>query len=392
MQRCRVLVSGAGIAGLTLAILLKEKGFEPLVVEREPGLRREGYMMDFFGTGWDVAERMGLIDALRAISYPIERMEFVDGAGRPFLSFPIDRLRKALSSRYVYLRRPDLEQILFARAMENEVTVRFGSSIETMQESGAGMRVRFVDGSEDEFALVFGADGVHSHVRALAFGQPEQFERFLGYYVAAFHVALAKYSLGHSIRLYEETDRTVWLYPTDESRGDATYIFRHEDIGFIPHARRLPMLREQFAKSGWIAEDVLHDVESTEPIFFDSLTLIAMPDWHRGRVALLGDACGCLTLAAGQGSHMAMAGAYVLARELDRGADHQTAFEAYQNFLKPHVARKQRDAARFASLIVPSVRSHPILRRLALRLIFSAPAIKYAMRSFGTRSVLPADA
>ena len=102
----------------------------------------------------------------------------------------------------------------------------------------------------------------------------------------------------------------------------------------------------------------------SDPIFFDSVTQIVMPQWHRGRVALIGDACGCLTLLAGQGSHMAMAGAYVLAEELGRHADHAAAFAAYQQFLKPRVDKKQRDAARFARLFVPSRRSRPWLRRL----------------------------
>ena len=74
----------------------------------------------------------------------------------------------------------------------------------------------------------------------------------------------------------------------------------------------------EFKGAGWISEQMLDLYQEKEPIYFDSLTQIVMPHWCKGRVALLGDACGCLTLLAGQGSHMAMAGAYVIARELDR--------------------------------------------------------------------------
>ena len=125
-----------------------------------------------------------------------------------------------------------------------------------------------------------------------------------------------------------------------------------------------------------------------DPLFFDSVTQIVMPQWYRGRVALIGDACGCLTLLAGQGSHMAMAGAYVLAQELKRQGGHTAAFAAYQDFLKPHVERKQRDAARFARLFVPSARSRPWLRRLTLRALFSRPLIGYGLALFGVRSAL----
>jgi 2-polyprenyl-6-methoxyphenol hydroxylase-like FAD-dependent oxidoreductase len=384
----RALISGRGIAGLTLAILLKEKGLDPVVVEREPALRREGYMMDFFGTGWDVAERMALVPALRAIRYPIERMEFVSGDGEPYCTVPMDRVRSALDNRYVYLRRSDLEKILFDRARKAGVEVRFGASIEALNDNGACVHVRYADKTADRFDLVIGADGVHSNVRELTFGPEQQFARYLGYYAAAFHFERDGYGLDHAFKLYEETDRTVWLYPLDGERADATLVFRHADIGHVPHEQRATLLRRRFANAGWVAQRLLRDLDPAQPIFLDSLTQIVMPDWHRGRVVLVGDACGCLTLAAGQGSHMAMAGAWVLARELSRHANLGAAFRAYQEFLKPHVGAKQRDAVRFAKLLVPSAGSSRLLRRLAIRLMFSAPLLRPAMKFFGTTSVL----
>jgi 2-polyprenyl-6-methoxyphenol hydroxylase-like FAD-dependent oxidoreductase len=166
-------------------------------------------------------------------------------------------------------------------------------------------------------------------------------------------------------------------------------MFRHAEMTYVPHAQRRAFLREQYGDAGWIAGEVLRDLDPAQPIFLDSLTQIVMPDWHRGRVALVGDACGCLTLAAGQGSQMAMAGAWVLARELARHKDHRAAFAAYQGFLKFHVETKQRDAVRFANLTVPSAKSWPSLRHLAIRLMFSEPVLGLAMRFFGTQSILP---
>jgi 2-polyprenyl-6-methoxyphenol hydroxylase-like FAD-dependent oxidoreductase len=384
----RVLISGGGIAGLTLATLLKQHGFEPVVVEREQDLGSTGYMMDFFGTGWDVAERMGLTDALRAIRYPIERMEFIGRDGKPYCVVPIERLRAALDNQYVYLRRSDLQGILLHRARQAGVEVRFGCSIEALEDRGPCVRVRLSEGGEDDFGLVFGADGVHSNIRDLVFGREREFAHFLGYHAAAFHFASDGYGLGNAFRLYEETDRAVWLYPLDEHRADATLVFRAPEMGYVPHAQRPMLLRERFAASGWVTEKLLHEIDPAERIFLDSLTQIVMPQWHRGRIALLGDACGCLTLAAGQGSHMAMAAAWVLARELSRHADHGAAFAAYEAFLRPHVTAKQRDALRFAALIVPSEGSWSAVRRLAIRFMFSAPVVKTAMRLFGTRSVL----
>jgi 2-polyprenyl-6-methoxyphenol hydroxylase-like FAD-dependent oxidoreductase len=384
----RVLISGAGIAGLTLATLLKQQGYEPLVVERNKALRSEGYMMDFFGSGWDVAERMGLTDGLRAIRYPIDALEFVEASGKIYASVPIARVWQTLGGKYVYLRRSDLERILYDRAQASGVAIHFGSVVTGLRETANAVRATFVDGAEADFALVFGADGLHSGVRRLMFGEGRQFERFLGGYVAAFHLARHKFDIRRALKLYEETDRLAAFYPLDAKRMDTTYVFRHDEVHVLPE-ERLSFVRKEFKGAGWIAETMLKAHKAREPIYFDSLTQIVMPHWHKGRVALLGDACGCLTLLAGQGSHMAMAGAYVIARELERhGGDYAHAFAAYEAKLKPEVTKRQEDAANFARYFIPSKRSRPWLRRLVIKLMFSPLVLPLVFRWFGARSVL----
>jgi 2-polyprenyl-6-methoxyphenol hydroxylase-like FAD-dependent oxidoreductase len=384
----KILISGAGIAGLTLAVLLKEQGYDPLVVERDQALRSEGYMMDFFGSGWDVAARMGLVPQLHAIRYPIDWLEFVNADGAVWDTVPIDRVRRALGGNYVYLRRSDLEHILYDRAFALGVAIRSGCQISALQETGDRVNVTFDDGSEDAFDLVFGADGVHSRVRNLVFGQESELERFLGGYVAAFHLDHHPFDIGRAIKLYEETDRIAMFYPLDAKRMAATYVFRHGQSR-VPAGKRLEFVRGEFKGAGWISEQMLDLYQEKEPIYFDSLTQIVMPHWCKGRVALLGDACGCLTLLAGQGSHMAMAGAYVIARELDRhDGDYRAAFAAYEAKLKPVVTTKQNDAAQFARFFIPSAHSRPWLRRLFIRLMFSSIFLPLVFRWFGAASVL----
>ena len=215
MDRKRILISGGGIAGLTLAIELKRNGFEPLVIEREPSPRGEGYMMDFFGTGWDVAERMGLTDRLRDVRYPIDVLEFVDADGTPYVHTPIERVRHALGGKYVYLRRGDLEAILADRARELKVEIRYATSLAALEDRGTCVHAQFDGGGEDDFALVVGADGVHSRVRELEFGPERQFDRFLGLYVAAFHIARGSLPFDRKVKIYQETDRMMFLYPLD---------------------------------------------------------------------------------------------------------------------------------------------------------------------------------
>jgi len=197
-----VLISGGGIAGLTMGILLQKAGWNPVIVERDPTLRTEGYMMDFWGTGWDVAERIGILDDIRAIHYPIDHLQYVDRDGRPFVSTPIERVRRALNGQYIYLRRSDLEKILFNRASTLGIEVHFGTSIQAINEGSHQIEAKFVDGSSSTFCFICGADGVHSRVRELVFGPENQFTRFLGYYVAAFHLP-NHYSVGTSAMIYE---------------------------------------------------------------------------------------------------------------------------------------------------------------------------------------------
>lgn len=242
----KVLISGGGIAGLTLGILLKENGWDPLVIERDHALRTEGYLLFFFGTGWDVAERMGIAGDIMEVRYPIDSLEYVDRDGNPiFPAVPIDRLRRALGGKYAFLRRQDLEGILFNRSLASGVPIRFGTTIQSVHEGNAGVNVTFNDGTSDTFRLVFGADGVHSRVRELLFGQESQFDRFLGYYAAAFHASNPGYDLRRSLSLYEEPGRVVWCYPVDDRHMDVLYIFRHDSVGRLPHEKRLAFVREQ---------------------------------------------------------------------------------------------------------------------------------------------------
>ena len=384
----KILISGAGIAGLTLAVLLKEQGHDPLVVEHEDTLPAEGYMMDFFGSGWDVAERMGFTDKLRALRYPIDALQFVGDLGEVYASVPISRVASALGGKYVYLRRSDLVNILHERAQSLDIEIRFGTEITAIDDRGERIQVTFDDGTKDNFALVFGADGVHSGVRALVFGEERQFARYLGAYVAAFHLTEHDFPVGRAMKLHEETDRVAAFYPLDDQRLDATYVFRHE-LTEVPRGEQLAFVRQAYDGAGWIGETLIDAYPGTEPIFFDTLTQIAMPRWSRGRVALLGDACGCLTLLAGQGSHIAMAGAYVIARELKRyKGNHAAAFTAYEAKLKPAVATRQEDAATFAKVFIPSAQSRPWLRRLVIKIMFSPPVMPFVFKAFGAKSIL----
>lgn len=185
MHSRTALISGAGIAGPTLAYWLKAAGFQPTLVERAPALRTGGYVIDFWGLGYDIAEKMGLIDEINRIGYHIREMRIVDDRGRRVAGFGTAVFEELAGGRFVTIARSDLSRVLYDR-IKNESEVIFGDEIVALCHKPDGVEVSFAKGGSRRFDLVIGADGLHSNVRKLVFGPQAQFETELGYRVAAF--------------------------------------------------------------------------------------------------------------------------------------------------------------------------------------------------------------
>ncbi len=385
MSRNRILISGAGIAGLTLAIELKQNGLDPVVIDRLPAPRTQGHLLEFFGTGWDIATRLNVIESLRAIKYPIETLAFVGDDGSSWFEVPLKRIRAAFGDKYAYLRRNDIQRVLAERARELGIEIRYGTGIHALIDRGEGVHTTFVGGAVEDFDVVIGADGARSRVRMLAFGPDRRFVKPLGLYVAAFSTPQNGFPLNGACKFYEELDRTALLCPLDDKNMDGIYVFRQPELDA---PENLTSLRQHYEDAGWITSDVLRSVSADARVSIGTSVQIVMPEWHRGRIALVGDACGTLGLQAGPGVQVAMAGAYVLARELVRHADHRDAFAAYQAAIKPSVDRKQKKAQLFADLYVPKPQSRSWLRRLATKAMFSPLGLDWVSRWHGAASML----
>jgi len=368
----RVLICGAGIAGLTLAWCLEKKGHHPVVVERAPELRDEGYMLDFFGSGYDASAKMGLLPDLAHIHYPIARLKFVDERGHERLSLPYPMLRKRLfQDRHFNFMRGDLEGVLFHK-IAGSTEVRFGTTIDAFESNGPGLHVRLSDGSTHEVDLLVGADGVHSKVRRLAFGEEPQFARFVGCYTAAFIIPRHPQAFGvmDSFVTLTVPGRQVAVYPI---RGGALAVLfvhrsaRHRDV--FSREGVLDELRDAYGHMGWLVRELLEEAARVPNIYFDAVTQIAMPSWSRDRVVLVGDACQCVSLLAGQGASMAVASAYILAEEIEAAGGRYlgTALARYEHRLKPSIERKQTAGRNMADWFVPADGLHLALRDLALR-------------------------
>jgi 2-polyprenyl-6-methoxyphenol hydroxylase-like FAD-dependent oxidoreductase len=366
----KVLIVGAGIAGPTLAYWLLRAGYEVTLVERSPALRTGGYVVDFWGAGFEIADQMGIVPELMARGYYLGEVRQVDDDGRRITAFDPEPLVRGTNGRYVSIARSDLAAVIYGGLAERVETI-FGDSVRALDDDGARVRVTFESGTTRDFDLVIGADGLHSQVRALVFGPEEQFEKYLGITVAAFDmegyrprdelVAVMHTKVGYQVtRLSMRDDMTMCLFTFADDGAIAT---RHVD-------GQQAALRARFDGAGWEIPAMLERMSDARTFYCDRASQIHMPSWTRGRVALLGDAAACVSLLAGQGSALAMVEAYVLAAELARArGNHVEAFARYEQTLMPFLRSKQKAAVRLAPAFAPQSGLQLFVRNSVMKLM-----------------------
>lgn len=394
----KILISGGGIGGPALAYWLARYGFTPTIVERAPKLRTGGYPVDFWGIGFEIAEKMGLAPELREKGYMVREVRVVNGEGRRVSGFPVKPFFRAARGKYVSIPRGELSRAVFS-TIQNRVEAIFGDSIARLDQRAHEIRVTFESGQERSFDLVVGADGLHSRVRELAFGPESRWERYLGYKVAAFEVAGYQPRDELAYVMYTEVGQQVGRFAL---RGDRTmfhFIFADPDPGgAIPEGldAQKEFLARRFGNSGWECPEILKALRSADELYFDRVSQIRMNAaqglWTRGRVVLIGDAASCVSLLAGEGSGLAMAAAYILAGELHRAAgDYAAAFARYQELFAPFVLDKQKGALGFAAAFAPRSRFAMFLRNQIMNLMRVPLFANIVMaRSFADKITIPA--
>ncbi|HVT29622.1 MAG TPA: hypothetical protein VHE81_16515, partial [Lacipirellulaceae bacterium] len=359
------------------------------------------YVIDFWGLGYDIAEKMGLVPRIRELGYQVHEVRFVDRRGRKSGGFAVDVFGRITNGRFTSVRRSDLAATIYG-ALDEQVETVFGDSVAGIEDNGKFVRVSFEHAAAREVDLVIGADGLHSRVRKIAFeatseregggqspfasrtaqkgtvpGGGERFEVSLGYHVAAFEVdgywprdELVYLSYGvpgkQVSRFSMRNDKTLFLFvfldkylPEEwkSSAGGGQAHFCSADSAKMsqsPVEERRAALRHVYDGVEWECPEILTAMEGVSDIYFDRVSQIRMEHWTKGRAALVGDAAACVSLLAGEGTGLAMAEAYVLAGEIHVcGGDHAAAFARYEERMMPFLKRKQESAAKFASSFAP---------------------------------------
>lgn len=381
----RILVTGASIAGTTLAWWLARLGHDVTVVERAPGFRDGGQNVDVRGVGREVLRRMGLDAAALAAGTGETGTAWVDARGRIAACFMTDEFGGDGPTAELEILRGDLARLLYEAARDG-AAFRFGDSVAGIVEEAEAARVTFAGGGTERYDAVVVAEGVGSTTRDLVF-PGENDPRWMGLTIAYFTLPRVEGDDRLWRWYHAPGGRSVSLRPDPKGTTRAMLTLRQPPGGEAGWdvARQKALLRGHFADAGWQSPRVLAGLEAAGDLYLDVLRQVRMPRWSAGRVALTGDAAWCATPLAGIGTTLAVTGAYVLARELSRHADVASGFAAYERAMRPMVEEAQGIPAFVPKLANPKTRlgirllhttlrlaARPGLRRIAGRL-FSRP-------------------
>lgn len=389
MENKNILISGAGIAGTTLAFWLKKSGFNPTIIEISPKLREGGYAIDFMGAGYDVAEKMGIIPALEKADINVSKVGFVDTNNHEKGSMNYAKIKKLMNNRAFTLLRSDLAKVIYEN-LNNEVEIIFGDTIDKIEQTKENITVTFRSGKSRSFDLLVGADGLHSVVRNLTFGSEEQFEKYYGYYTSSF--TIENFSpKDRAFLMCNVPGKQAAVYAYSDKKTATFFVFTSpEKLKYDHHdvKKQKEILKAEFMNMGWKCPEILSRIDSSPDFYFDSVSQIKMDNWSKGRVTLVGDACDCPSLLSGKGSTLAMAGAYILAGELKlANGNYKTAFTQYENIFKPFISKKQKSAQGFAKSFIPKSNFGIWVRNQALKLMSVSFISKLYLNQFNDKEL-----
>ncbi|MGZ4562752.1 MAG: FAD-binding protein [Mycobacterium sp.] len=343
-----VLISGASVAGATAAYWLGRHGYSVTVVERHPGPRPGGQAIDVRGPALGVLERMGLLAAAQKRQTQIRGASVVDRDGNE-LSRDTESTPTGgpIDSPDIELLRDDLVELLYGASQWSAEYI-FDDTITGLDDDGATVNVTFERAPARSFDLVIGADGLHSNVRRLVFGPEEQFIERLGTHAAIFTVPnfldLDYWQTWH----YGDSTMAGVYSARNNSEARAMLGFMDTDlqIDYRDTEAQFAELERRMGDDGWVRPQLLEYMRSAPDFYFDEMAQIKMDRWSKGRLALVGDAGYCCSPLSGQGTSVALLGAYILAGELatasqDGTVDYELGFANYHKEFNDYVKRNQ---------------------------------------------------
>jgi 2-polyprenyl-6-methoxyphenol hydroxylase-like FAD-dependent oxidoreductase len=366
-----ILISGAGIAGPALAYWLVRRGHRPVLIERMPELRVGGHAVDIRGTALEVIERMGLDTAVREARTQILTLSAVRPDGVRTYDIALRPMHEARGDREIEIMRDDLVRILYG-AVSDDVEVVFGDSVRAMTPNdGVRVTVEFERGAARQVDLVVGADGQHSTIRELTMGPERGLTHHLGAYLSIYTVD-NPLGLRDQAVLYNEPGRAAATFTVrGNRRAKVVLLFRSPplDIDFGDPTAQYDLLRRRFTGMGWCTKRLIESLPDAYDFYFDEMSQVRLPRWSTGRVALLGDAAFGPSPMSGQGTSLALIGAFLLAHHLAVESDPTTALDLWENEFRPNVVLNQALATDGMSTLLPASRLGIFARNQTMRVL-----------------------
>lgn len=363
----RVLISGAGIAGPSLAWFLAKAGARVTIVERTPTLLPHGQNVDIRGSAVRVLDKMGLLTEVRRLNTTEKGTQLISPQGKPFAKFPVKPGSSASFTSEFEILRGDLAALLYRATKDQEnVDYLFDTTIkQVIANDENSVKVELSNGKTQEYDVLVAADGQWSKVRKLCFPADVTNVRDFGLYCAYctvprvardndwWNIFIALKSRGISIRPdpHGTVRASFTLMPCSDAQAEEWLKASRSDA-----QTQKELVRREFADAGWEADRLLQALDDAPDFYFQSVQQIKMSKWSTSRVVCLGDAAHAPTPLTGMGTSLAIVGSYVLAGELNKlaaGEQPTVAFKAYESALRPFVEEIQKVPS-----IVPGV-VHP---------------------------------
>jgi 2-polyprenyl-6-methoxyphenol hydroxylase-like FAD-dependent oxidoreductase len=348
----KILVTGASIAGPTLAYWLNKYGFKVTVLERAAELRLGGQNIDVKGPALEIARKMGLEEAIRKANTTEIGLRFVNTKNQTLAEFSKE---SALSmTQDLEILRGDFVNILYNKT-KDDINYRFNDHISHLEQHEDHVTVTFNSGSSEDFELLVIAEGIGSSTRKIVFGNEPKF-KFLKLYTAYFTIAKAPTDDQWARWCNAQTGIVFIMRPDNHgtTRASITFLSKKEKHIRLTLDQQKQVLTEKIKGLGWETERLIREIQKSDDLYFERVSQVKAPNWSKGSVVMIGDAAYCATPISGKGTDLSMVGAYILAAELHKNENHSAAFAEYETTMRPYVNKCQELPPGVPGLVYPT--------------------------------------
>jgi len=371
MKDKKILISGASIAGPTLAYWLSHYGFNVIVIEKAQELRLGGQNIDVKGPAREIAKMMGIEEKISAANTTEIGTRFVNTANETVAEFP--KGESIGLTQDLEILRGDLVKILYEHTKEN-VEYRFGDHIIGVCQTDIAVKIRFASGKEESFDILISAEGIGSKTMELAFGSQPKF-KYLGLYTTYLTISREPTDSKWA-RWCNAPSGIVYLIRPDnygETRASVTFLAKENEYKGLSKEEQKAAVIQRIKGTGWESDRIIEGINRSKDFYFERVSQVKASRWSNGRVVITGDAAWCATPIAGKGTDLAMAGAYILAGELFKADDIEQAFRSYEDRMRPYVEKSQQLPPGIPWMVYPTTKFGVFVLNKLVRMVGSKP-------------------